>query len=330
MTWVAQRWGHDPFPDPSTVFVPGVETTIEAKEIQRQESAEKAANPPVQHKPLRKSNRQQGISPDSDLAQHWSLSTNVDEIEHASYQQAEYAFVTGEHIGSIGAGTPGEIGFMSPDPRTYDDAVSGDDEAGWRASMAEERRSLIEHDVFEWVDPPEGIQAIPSRFLYRWKYNQDGVACRHKSRVVVRGFHEADTEADKAAPVASQESVHILIANAAMRGLIPRQLDIKTAFLQARMRRDDPDVYVIPAKGFECQEEQANQVWRLKAWLYGLRLSPRGWWGTMHTYLLEMGLTSSIADPCVYNLGEGAVLLLRYVDGILLSGSDSEQVLNVI
>ena len=56
---------------------------------------------------------------------------------------------------------------MPPDPLTYDDAVSGVDAVGWRASMAEERRSLIEHDVFEWVDPPQGIQAIPSRFLYR-------------------------------------------------------------------------------------------------------------------------------------------------------------------
>ena len=39
------------------------------------------------------------------------------------------------------------------------------------------------------------------------------------------------------------------------------------------------------------------------------RLSPRGWWGTMHTYLLEIGFVSSTADPCVYNLDYGAVLL---------------------
>ena len=34
---------------------------------------------------------------------------------------------------------------IPPDPLTYDDAVSGVDAVGWRASMAEERRSLIEH-----------------------------------------------------------------------------------------------------------------------------------------------------------------------------------------
>ena len=50
----------------------------------------------------------------------------------------------------------------------------------------------------------------------------------------------------------------------------------------------------------------------------------------MHTYLLEMGFVSSTADPCVYNLDYGAVLLLLYVDDILLSGSDDENVLQII
>ena len=133
------------FPILSTVFVLGAETAIEAKQVQRQEPAEMAATPPVQQKPPRKSNRQQGVSPESDLAQHGSLSTNVDEIEHASYEHAECAPITGEAIGHIGAGKPGEIGYLPPDPRTHDDVVSGVDAAGWCASMAEERRSLIEH-----------------------------------------------------------------------------------------------------------------------------------------------------------------------------------------
>ena len=50
----------------------------------------------------------------------------------------------------------------------------------------------------------------------------------------------------------------------------------------------------------------------------------------MHTYLLEIGSVSSTADPRVYNLDCGAVLLLLYVDDILLSGSDDEKVLQVI
>ena len=66
---------------------------------------------------------------------------------------------------------------------------------------------------------PTFAQLIPSRFLYKWKYNHDGVAFRHKTRVVVQGFHEVDIGADKAAPVATLEPVHLLIANAAQNGL---------------------------------------------------------------------------------------------------------------
>ena len=142
--------------------------------------------------------------------------------------------------------------------------------------------------------------------------------------------HEADTGIDKAAPVASQECVLILVANAAKNSLVLRQLDVTTIFQQARMRHDDSKIYAIPPKGFECQEEQANQEWRLKVWLYGLRLPPRGWWCSMHTYLLEIGFISGTADPCVYNVGRGAVLLLLYVDDISLYGSDNERVLKVV
>ena len=98
-------------------------------------------------------------------------------------------------------------------------------------------------------------------------YNQDGVTFRQNSRVVVQGFHEADTGADKAAPVASQESFYLLVAHAAKHGFLFRQAHIRTAFLHARVPPTAKAVYVIPPKAFECASEQAKQVWRLKAWL---------------------------------------------------------------
>ena len=99
------------------------------------------------------------------------------------------------------------------------------------------------------------------------------VPVRPKSRVVVQGFHEADTGADKAAPVASVESVHLVVSNAAGFGQALRQADMKTAFLNSMMSKNDKPIYVIPPKGFTCSQEQAKLVWRLKAWLYGLRPS---------------------------------------------------------
>ena len=50
----------------------------------------------------------------------------------------------------------------------------------------------------------------------------------------------------------------------------------------------------------------------------------------MHTYSLEIDVVFSTADPSVYNLDYGAVFLLLYFDDILLSGSDDENVSQVI
>ena len=57
---------------------------------------------------------------------------------------------------------------------------------------------------------------------------------RGKIRVVEHGSHETDTGEDKAAPVASQEAVHLLFAHVATRALLLRQADVRTTFLHAR------------------------------------------------------------------------------------------------
>ena len=92
----------------------------------------------------------------------------------------------------------------------------------------------------------------------KWKYNQDGIPIRPKSRVVVQIIFEADREADKAAAVARMESVHPLIAIAAQHGLVLEEADIKTALLLSRTPADAALVYVMPPKGFECSSEQAR------------------------------------------------------------------------
>lgn len=141
---------------------------------------------------------------------------NLHMISEEAYDQAEYAMLTGIEMGNIGTGRPGEVGYMPADPPNYDAAIRGPDAEGWIVSMGKERKSLIGNDVFDWVYPPKDAQLIPSRYLFKWKYNQDGVPFRQKTRVVVQGSHKADTGGtDKAAPVASLESVRPMITAAA-------------------------------------------------------------------------------------------------------------------
>lgn len=39
-------------------------------------------------------------------------------------------------------------------------------------------------------------------------------------------------------------------------------------------------------------------------------MSRRRWWGTMHSFILDIGFIPSTVDPCVYFKSERGVLLL--------------------
>ena len=95
---------------------------------------------------------------------------------------------TGSELGNIATSRPGEVGYMPSDPAKYNEAVSRTDAERWKESMRDEAQPLIDHDEFDWGAPPESVNPIPTKFIYKWKYNQDGIPIRPKSRVVVQGF----------------------------------------------------------------------------------------------------------------------------------------------
>lgn len=90
---------------------------------------------------------------------------------------------------------------------------------------------------------------IPFKFWYRWTYGkEDGPSQQtFTSRVVVQGFHEADTRADKAAPLASSsESAHLFIALPAKHVWPLKVVDIILTFLHVRFEPDGLGAFVKP------------------------------------------------------------------------------------
>ena len=65
-------------------------------------------------------------------------------------------------------------------------------------------------------------------------------------------------------------------------------------------------------------------VIRLLKSLYGLRQSPRCWYGTVDEHVVAIGFKSLKSNPCVYIYSEGSAIyvLTFYVDDVLLLGKD--------
>lgn len=97
------------------------------------------------------------------------------------------------------------------------------------------------------------------------------------------------------------------------------QLDVKNAFLHGLLNEI---IYMEQPPGFVTDP---TQVCLLKRSLYGLKQAPRAWFERFSNYLLELGFVCSTANPPLFILHTGShvVLLLLYVDDIILTGSSS-------
>nr|GFB12777.1 retrovirus-related Pol polyprotein from transposon TNT 1-94 [Tanacetum cinerariifolium] len=75
------------------------------------------------------------------------------------------------------------------------------------------------------------------------------------------------------APVARIEAIRIFIANAASKNMTIYQMDVKTAFLNGKLKEE---VYVSQPEGF-VDPDHLTHVYHLKKALYGLKQAHRVW-----------------------------------------------------
>jgi hypothetical protein len=140
---------------------------------------------------------------------------------------------------------------------------------------------------------------------------------------VVRGFsqHEGIDYEETFAPVARYTSIKTIIALAAKMKWKLHQMDVKTMFLNGVI---EEEVYIEQPQRFEV-EDRKTHVCRLKKALYGLKPTPRAWYGRIDSFLTSLGFTKSKADSNIYFkvMNDKPVILLLYVDDLFLTGEEN-------
>ena len=159
-------------------------------------------------------------------------------------------------------------------PKTVHEAFS---HPGWKQAMIENMVALHSTGTWDLVTLPTGKTHVGCRWVYTIKIDPDGGVDRLKACSVVKGYTQiyGSDYYDTFSPVAKMASICLLFSMATMRSWPQYQLDIKKAFLHGDLAEE---VYMEQPPKLVVQGE-FGLVCRLHRSLYGLKQSPRAWFG---------------------------------------------------
>ncbi|CAI7873063.1 unnamed protein product [Closterium sp. NIES-53] len=216
----------------------------------------------------------------------------VGDDEESDYDECAFAFFSPVEM-------PGE-------PTTLKEALESSDAEEWKKAMESELKSIEENGTWELVELPKGRKAITSKWLFKIKSDADGKIERYKSRLPT--------------------TLRTLLAGAAIKGWVVKQMDVTTAFLNGVLEEEN---FMAQPEGFD---DGSGRVLRLKKAFYGLKQAPRQWYLKLRGVLEEIGFTPSTADHSLFMLGEGEQrsFMVVYVDDILIFSPSSDLVKEVM
>nr|GEX95499.1 hypothetical protein [Tanacetum cinerariifolium] len=140
------------------------------------------------------------------------------------------------------------------------------------------------------------------------KLDELGGVLKNKARLVAKEYlqEERIIFEECFALVARLEAIRIFIAFAAHMNMVVYQMDVKTTFLNGRLREEvyvsQPDRFVDP--------DNPNHLYKLTNALYGLKQAPRAWYELLSLFLLSQKFTKRTIDPTLFVRREGKDILL--------------------
>ncbi|CAI7880318.1 unnamed protein product [Closterium sp. NIES-54] len=199
----------------------------------------------------------------------------------------------GLHVPAAEEEGRGKRRIQAPNRLTYDAlGKPANDAEEWKKAMESELKSIEENDTWE-------------------------LGYQQKEKVDYKELF---------APVVKPTTLRALLAGAAIKGWVAKQMDVTTAFLNGVL---EEEIFMAQPEGFD---DGIGRVLKLKKALYGLKQAPRQWYLKLRGVLEEIGFTPLTADHSLFMLGEGEQrsFMVVYVDDILIFSPSSDLVKEVM
>ncbi|CAI7861814.1 unnamed protein product [Closterium sp. NIES-53] len=181
----------------------------------------------------------------------------VGDDEESNYEECTFSFFS-----------PVE---MPGDPATLKEALESSDAEEWKQAMETELKCIEENSMWEFVELPEGLKSITSKWLFKIKSDADCKIERYKSRLVAKRYQQKEKVDYKVlfAPLVKPMTLRTLLAGATIKGRVVKQIDVTTAFLNGVL---EEVIFMEQPEGFD---DGSGRVLKMKKALYGLKQAPR-------------------------------------------------------
>lgn len=158
--------------------------------------------------------------------------------------------------------------------------------------------ALQKNKTWALVVLPKGKKTVGCKWIFSIKYKADGSIDRYKARLVAKGYTQTygiDYQ-ETFSLVAKLNTVRVLLSLAANLDWPLHQLDVKNAFLHGDL---EEEVYMDIPPGYSSSSE-AKIACKLQRALYGLKESPRAWFGRFSSAMRKYGFQQSNSDHTLF------------------------------
>ncbi|GJP55832.1 hypothetical protein CLOM_g14857, partial [Closterium sp. NIES-68] len=209
-------------------------------------------------------------------------------------------------------------------PATYEEAMACPDAHLWLAAILKELEAFIANSSFVDVPrPPSTTNVVKGKWVFRVK-QLPGEPPVYKARYVAKGFTQryAVDFFDTFSPTAKPATIRAVLDLAARLNMEIHSMDVSNAFLQGVLREL---IYMERPAGFHLPFP-SDSVWQLRRPVYGLKQAPREWHAKLAATLVELGFSTSRADPSLFlRTSPSPFYILVYVDDMILITADSAE-----
>ena len=161
-----------------------------------------------------------------------------------------------------------------------------------------EMEALEKNKIWELVKLPAVKKPMGCKWVYTVKYGADGSIERYKARLVAKGYTQTYgiDYIETFALAVKMNTVRILLSLAANYDWELQQLDVKNECLYGEL---EEEIYMEVPLGY-VNNLAAHTVCKLKNALYGLKQSPRAWFGRFARVMIAMGYRQSQGDHTLF------------------------------